>query len=803
MDGDNFEECSVFLRLEPPGGDNITNMHARSHFLWAGLILTVVALAAEDAKPTFDDYFPRRPFSGKAAMGMEWSANDRYLAYLWNSYKDRGMDLWLYDAQSGITKRLTSMDVLKPFDREIPKAMERYQKEDEELDNADKMSDLEYREYSIKKKKENEDRKEPLPSYPGISEFEWSKTGDELLFTYKGDIFRMKVGDAKPSQLTRTRDAESQPEYAKDDQGFYFRRGDGVYYMGFNSAVIRQLNPELPNKMPLQGYMISPNGDKLVIFSGRSIGQDRQVDYLVYRNRFAEARKTGRGVADDKFNEESYVYLYDLNDDPEANPANDGKPWEVWKFPGGEEYMETSINQKPWSPDGKQFVFASWKRDKKELAFWTADVASKTLKQIYKTGHSGEHTSPSMASPFFTPDGAKVICLLENSGYRQAWTIDPAAQTATQITKGDFETYPIEASKDGKTLFVRSGKDSPARMQLYKVDMATGDYSRFSTQPGSYGESVKFNHSQTLAVTSYADWSKLGETYVVNVGGGADKVLTDSHRSDAFAKVNTVKPEIFTYKNRNGQTIYGYVFAPKDYKKGKKHPLMVYVYGGPLGTGKSVVDGSFNSTAYLFNLYLTQKYGFVTVTIDPRGQSGYGADFGKANWEHPGKAQVEDLSDGVKYLVQNYNVDSAKVAVNGWSFGGFQTQMCMYTAPEVFTLGIAGAGPTEWQNYNTWYTGGVIGDSRLGKPEDLDKFSLTNLAKNLRSPLMLLHGMEDTNVLFQDTVMVYRKLLQYGKGDLVELALDPTGGHGMGGDMNNHDRHAIYLAFIKKWWRLD
>jgi dipeptidyl aminopeptidase/acylaminoacyl peptidase len=127
----------------------------------------------------------------------------------------------------------------------------------------------------------------------------------------------------------------------------------------------------------------------------------------------------------------------------------------------------------------------------------------------------------------------------------------------------------------------------------------------------------------------------------------------------------------------------------------------------------------------------------------------------------------------------------------------------MYTAPDVFTLGIAGAGPTEWQNYNNWYSGGVIGASRIGKPEDLDKYSLTNLAKYLKSPLMLLHGMEDTNVLFQDTVKVYRKLLQYGKGDLVELALDPTGGHGMGGDMNTRDRHAIYLQFIKKWWGLD
>jgi dipeptidyl aminopeptidase/acylaminoacyl peptidase len=278
-----------------------------------------------------------------------------------------------------------------------------------------------------------------------------------------------------------------------------------------------------------------------------------------------------------------------------------------------------------------------------------------------------------------------------------------------------------------------------------------------------------------------------------------DIPLTNSHRA-GFESINRIKPELFTYQNRHGHTLYGYMFLPPGYDKSQQRPLMIYVYGGPLGTGKSVVDGAFNSSAYMFNMYLTYVLGYVTVTIDPRGQSGYGAVFGKANWEAPGVAQVEDLSDGVKWLIANYNVDPKKVAINGWSFGGFQTQMCLFTAPEVFTLGIAGAGPTEWQNYNTWYTGGVIGDSQVNKPEDLDKYSLTHMARNLVSPLMLLHGVEDTNVLYQDTVKVYQQLLRWGKGPLVELVIDPTGGHGMGGDMDNRDRHAIYLAYLIKHW---
>jgi dipeptidyl aminopeptidase/acylaminoacyl peptidase len=192
--------------------------------------------------------------------------------------------------------------------------------------------------------------------------------------------------------------------------------------------------------------------------------------------------------------------------------------------------------------------------------------------------------------------------------------------------------------------------------------------------------------------------------------------------------------------------------------------------------------------------------GYITATIDPRGQSGYGSTFAKANFDKPGVPQTEDLVDAVKYIDATYGVDKTKVGLNGWSFGGFQTQMCMFTAPDVFTLGIAGAGPTEWQNYNNWYTGNTIARSPLGDPKVADQFSLTKVAKNLRNPLLLLHGVEDTNVLYQDTIKVYQQLLRYGKGPLVELSIDPTGGHGMGGDMSNRDRHLIYLAFLKKHW---
>ena len=237
------------------------------------------------------------------------------------------------------------------------------------------------------------------------------------------------------------------------------------------------------------------------------------------------------------------------------------------------------------------------------------------------------------------------------------------------------------------------------------------------------------------------------------------------------------------------------MFKPDDWTPKDKRPLLIYIYGGPLGTRKQVVEGSYGSATYFFAYYMAKKHGYVTCTIDPRGNSGYGGLFEKANFQKVGKPQVEDLVDGVHWLVEHAGVDPKRVTVHGWSFGGFQTQMCLYTEPDVFAAGIAGAGPTEWENYNAWYTSATIGPSQPHKA-DLKKFSLLPLAKNLKGKLLLVHGMEDSNVLFQDTVKVYRELLKAGKETQVELFLDPTGNHGLGGDVKTLGRYRKYEAFL-------
>lgn len=770
-----------------------------SFVMSGGALAPVTSFQEKQDQLRLEDLFPEESFFGKSARSRSWSHDDRYLGYLWNPYEDRGFDLWIYDTKERKARRLTSLEMMTNFDREATKILERYRREKEEREKLKGLSEEERRKREEELRRQR--REESAQEYAGISEYTWAHTKHEVLFVYRGDIFRLKVGDELPVRLTKTQDAESGVSYTRDDGGMIFRRGSNVFRMRFDSAQIEQLNPPLPHNTTMGRYWLSPDETKILISSSRQTGQSRQVTYITYRGRLAEARTTERSMADDTFKAENYLFLYDLHDDPKKNPEHDGKPWEIYRHAGGEEYEITSVHDEPFSQDSKRLVFAKWNRNKRSLEIMLVDIAKKEVRTIFRDTHDGEHTTPSLCRPFFTPDGSKVLCLLERSGYRHVWVVDPLKEGATQLTRGDFEVYPEKLSADGRHLLVTSSREHPARVNLYLVQMEDGSMERITQQNGSYSNPEP-NHSFTAVAVSFASWTHPTETYLLSLKNrqGEEVALTKSH-SETFYKVNKLTPALFDYQNRHGHTVYGFMFLPPNWKPEEKRPLMIYVYGGPLGTGRSVIDGSFNSEAYWFHLYLAYNYGYICITVDPRGQSGYGAVFGKANWEQPGKPQVEDLVDAVNYFKEKYNIDPQKVGVHGWSFGGFQTQMCLYTAPDVFTLGIAGAGPTEWLNYNTWYTGGVIAETPAKNAQEWqEKFSLLPLTKNLKAPLLLVHGLEDTNVLFQDTMKVYRELLRNGKGPLVELVVDPTGGHGLGGDIRTLQRFLIYESFIKKHW---
>lgn len=643
--------------------------------------------------------------------------------------------------------------------------------------------------------------------YPGVENLAWAKSRQELIFQYRGDLFRLLAATGKIERLTQTDKAERLIAYSADDKGYLYMDDKRIYSANFEDGKLRQLNRELihpddaDKKYSIKDTVLSEDRQWMAITAeapdalpegGKAAPAERQVEIMNYSERFASAKKVAREVADDKRKVlASALYIRRVTDD------NASQPQAVFSNEGGDVWFEMS--KVSWAKDGSRYSFSTWEREKELLRIYVgkAEEGVKPALVFEQRGNVG-HEVVNVIAPRFTPDGKQLIAILDQNGYRQPYLIDSKAKEgkgkALALLKGDFEAHQIIGfTADSKTMLVLANRDDFAAMNAYSVKLADGSMTALG-QPGDFHRaSVLAENGHQLASVA-GQWAKRPELQLIKLDQSERKVLTNSHDTQ-WQSVDLLRPQRFSYQNRHGDAIQAYVFKPVGWQASDLRPAVVYTYGGPLNDRHIVETDSFHATAYLFGMYMAARHGYVMVAVDPRGHSNYGRKFSNANWEQAGKPQTEDLQDLASYMQKNLGVDAQRIGLNGWSFGGFQTQYTMYTSPDTFAAGIAGAGPTEWENYNSWYSGRTIGKTERNKPT-LRRYSLLPLTTGLKKPLLLVHGMQDPNVLYQDTVNVYRALLENGKESLVDLFLDPDGEHGLDGVIKAKGRHKKYESFF-------
>lgn len=291
-------------------------------------------------------------------------------------------------------------------------------------------------------------------------------------------------------------------------------------------------------------------------------------------------------------------------------------------------------------------------------------------------------------------------------------------------------------------------------------------------------------------------WSTMNSPYVITVCDNKGKVLStavdNNELKNKLEQNNWNRREQFSFTTSEGVKLNGWMLKPEGFSSSKKYPVVMYQYSGP-GSQQVVNSWSCGSMGQAFDYYLAQE-GYVVVCVDGRGTGGRGASFEKCTYRKLGDLESKDQVETALWLGRQSFVDKDRIALWGWSYGGFNTLMSMSEGREVFKCGVAVAPPTNWKYYDTVYT-----ERYMRTPqENPDGYNINPIqrADKLSGALLLCHGLADDNVHVQNTYEYSEALVQADK-DFHELLYTNRNHSIYGGNTRNH-----LLRQIANWFNL-
>jgi dipeptidyl aminopeptidase/acylaminoacyl peptidase len=358
----------------------------------------------------------------------------------------------------------------------------------------------------------------------------------------------------------------------------------------------------------------------------------------------------------------------------------------------------------------------------------------------------------------------------EASGYTHIYVADIVSNDKKQLTSGKWEVQNLALSNDKKTFYFNANIDHPGDYQYYRLPVSGGKPIRLTSMKGQ--NDVTLSPDEKWLAIHYSYTNKPWELYLQANKPGANAIQITHSTTSEFKSYPWRDAPIITFKNRYGSDVYARLYVPKNPDPAK--PAVVFVHGA--GYLQNVTySWSYYFREYMFNNMLTDK-GYTVLDIDYSGSAGYGRDWRTAIYRHMGGKDLSDQVDGVKYLADNYGVNPKHVGIYGGSYGGFMTLMAMFTAPDVFTSGAAIRSVTDWAHYNHGYTDNILNEPYY----DEKSYRLSSpiyFADGLKGNLLMLHGMVDQNVNFQDIVRLTQRLIELHK-DNWWLAPYPVEDHG-------------------------
>jgi len=436
---------------------------------------------------------------------------------------------------------------------------------------------------------------------------------------------------------------------------------------------------------------------------------------------------------------------------------------------------EVTISGPEWSLKGKHAVVDIHSQDNKDRWLMLLDASTGKLKLLSRQRDEAWIGGPGIGFGF----GASIGWIDENNfwyqseetGYSHLYKVDVTTCQKTALTSGKYEVQQAQLSADKKYFYIITNEVHPGEQQFYRLPVNGSKAERVTTMTGANQIVVSPDEKQIAVLYSYSN--KPWELYVQeNKPGGNTKQITSLAASDEFKSYPWRDPELITFTARDGAQVYARLYRPAVANAAK--PGVIFVHGaGYLQNAHKWWSHYFRE--YMFNNLLADN-GYTVMDIDYRGSAGYGRDWRTAIYRHMGGKDLDDQVDAAKYMTEKLGVDSKHIGIYGGSYGGFITLMAMFTQPNVFAAGAGLRSVTDWAHYNHGYTSNILNEPFTDSIA-YKQSSPIYFAEGLKGHLLMLHGMVDENVHFQDIVRLSQRLIELGK-DNWELAVYPMEDHG-------------------------
>lgn len=736
---------------------------------------------------TIDEIMKGEDFVGYLPTNIKWSDNSEDIYFSWNPNNDTIRSTYSVNINSKTTNKLT-FNALKAQTNSGDYTTDYKQKVYEKEGDLFLMNTSTY----TSKRITNTNARESNPQFSEDQKF--------IIYQLDNNVFKWSMGDGTTAQLTNFKSANDKPDsklnaqdqWLQDDQLKYFNslekrknEDDAQKYRRAQTTLERPKAIYLGDKN-LYNVSVTPNLN--YVFYGLYItpkDKNTIVPDYVTQSGYTTNLNARSKVGSEPYTYESWILNLKTGETTQIKTdAIEGikdKPKYLKEYATNlEDYKDTFDNAREvsfgnpiFSNDDKAIINIT-STDYKDRWIMLIELSSGNLKLIDRQHDDAWIGGPGVG--WFSEgvigwiDDNTIWFKSEKTGFAHLYSANVNTGKITALTEGNFEILDVKLSKNKKTFYLTSNKVSPHEHHFYHLPSKGGKMTQITSKKGGHEVTVSPDEKQLAVRYSYSN--KPWELYVMPNKAGAKMTQLTTSTTDAFNAYNWTDTEIINFTARDGVQVPATLYKPNPDKK--NGAAVIFVHGAGYKQNVHYWWADYYRE-YMFHNFLTDN-GYTVLAIDFRASDGYGRDWRTAIYRHMGGKDLEDQVDGAKYLVETQGIDKDRLGIYGGSYGGFITLMAMFNSPDTFKSGAALRSVTDWAHYNHGYTANIL-NTPVEDPKAFERSSPIYFAEGLKGNLLMLHGMIDTNVHFQDVVRLSQRLIELKKENW-ELAVFPLESHG-------------------------